>query len=169
MSTLARLAAALDGADALPAHLPGLREADAVARVLEDTARRHRAAEEAADEAELRAARLIEAVPCGVVVFAPDGRWAFVNRAICTLLARSSRELCALTVESPDLVVRGRDGNPIPARERASARALRGEAVRDMEVTMLRGDGERIALSLSAVPLRIVMAASPARLRRCWT
>ncbi|MEO9188656.1 MAG: ATP-binding protein, partial [Acetobacteraceae bacterium] len=38
--------------------------------------------------------------------------------------------------------------------ERASARALRGEVVRDLEVSMRRGTGGRIALLLSAVPLR---------------
>ena len=154
VSTLARLAAALDGSDVLLAHEPGLREADGVARVLCEMVRRRRAAEDSAGEAELRAARLIEAVPCGVIVFGPSGRWEFVNREVCAMLARSAEELRRLTVESPDLDVRGVDGLPIPPAERASARALRGEAVREMEVSMVRGTGDRIALLLSAVPLR---------------
>ncbi len=154
VSTLARLAAALDGSDVLLAHEPGVREADGVARVLGEMVRRRRAAEDSAGQAELRAARLIEVVPCGVIVFGPDGHWDFVNREICTMLARSAEELKRLTVESPDLDVRAVGGSPIPPAERASARALRGEPVRDMEVSMVRGTGDRIALLLSAVPLR---------------
>ncbi|HJS85603.1 MAG TPA: PAS domain-containing protein, partial [Acetobacteraceae bacterium] len=154
VSSLARLAAALDGSDVVLAHEPGLREADDVARVLGEMVRRRRAAEDSAGEAELRSARLIEMVPCGLIVFGPDGRWGFVNRAVCAMLARSAEELKRLTVESPDLDVRAVDGSSIPAAERASARALRGEAVRDMEVSMVRGTGDRVSLLLSAVPLR---------------
>jgi PAS domain S-box-containing protein len=154
VTTLARLAAALEGADVVLPHESGLREADGVARVLEDTVRRRRAAEELAEEAEQRASRLIDAVPCGVVVFSPDGRWSFVNRTTCTLLARSAEELLGLTVASADLCVQAADGSPIPPEARASSRALQGEAVPNMEVTMLRGTGGRISLLLSAVPLR---------------
>ncbi len=154
VSTLARLAASLEGGDVVLAHEPGVREADEVARVLEETVRRRRTAEDTADEAELRSARLIEAVPCGVIVFGRDGGWTFVNRAACALLGRSAEELLDLTVESPDLGVETVDGNLILPEERASARALRGETVHDMEVSMLRGTGGRISLLLSAVPLR---------------
>ena len=154
VTALARLAAALDGDEALPAHEPGLREADAVARALQDAVRRRRLAEESAKDAELRAARLIEAVPCGLIGFDVGGNWSFVNRATCDLLARPASALLGLSVRSPDLVVRGVDGSPIPPEDRASARALRGETVRDLEVSMRRGTGGRIALLLSAVPLR---------------
>ncbi|MEO9188884.1 MAG: PAS domain-containing protein, partial [Acetobacteraceae bacterium] len=154
VTTLARLAVALDGDELPRAHEPGLREADAVARVLQDAVRRRRLAEDSAKDAELRATRLIEAVPCGLIGFDPEGNWSFVNRATCDLLARSAAELLGFSVRSPELGVRAADGAPIPPEERASARALRGEVVRDLEVSMRRGTGGRIALLLSAVPLR---------------
>ncbi len=154
VTSLARFALALDGDETLLAHEPGLREADAVAEVLQKTVLRRRLAESTADNAELRAARLIEAVPCGLIGFDCEGSWSFVNRTTCELLRRSSTELLGFTVRTPNLDVRAVDGSPILPEERVSARALRGEPVHDLEVSMLRGTGERISLLLSAVPLR---------------
>lgn len=154
ITSLARFALALDGDETLLAHEPGLLEADSVAEVLRHTVHRRRLAESTADNAELRAARLIEAVPCGVIGFDRDGSWSFVNRTTCELLRRSSAELLGFTIRTPDLDVRRVDGSPIPPEERVSARALRGEAVHDLEVSMRRGTGERISLLLSAVPMR---------------
>ncbi|HET6184504.1 MAG TPA: ATP-binding protein [Acetobacteraceae bacterium] len=152
---LADMAARFDSSDDIPpAPPPALREADEVARVLELSMRRRRAAEEAANEAELRASQVIEDAPCGVVLFGPDGSWRFVNQATCDLLGRPAEELLGLTVRSPDLDVRDKNGRFIPVEERASARALRGETVRGLEVSMKRGDGGRAYMLFNSAPLR---------------
>lgn len=154
VASLANVTGALESGERLPLPEPGLREVDAVARALEDAVRRRRSAEEAAEEAEQRASRMIEAMSCGVVLFSTDGKCSFVNRAACELLGRSVEDLATLSVPSPEIDVRDPEGNPIPPEERASARALRGESVRDLEVSMLRGDGKRIALLLTSAALR---------------
>lgn len=155
ITALAHMAARFDRSDTIPpAPPPSLREADEVARVLEMSMRRRRDAEDAAKDAEMRASRVIEDAPCGVILFGADGAWRLVNQATCDLLGRSSDELLGFTIRSPDLDVRDRNGDPIPIEKRASARALRGDTVRGVEVSMLRGDGRRAHMLFNSAPLR---------------
>jgi PAS domain S-box-containing protein len=155
ITALAETAVRFDQSGAVPpVPPPALREADEVARVLESSMRRRRAAEDAANDAETRATRVIEDAPCGVILFGPDGAWRFVNQATCDLLGRPAEELIGLSVASPELDVRDASGNPIPVDERASARALRGETVRGLEVSMARGDGSRVYMLFNSAPLR---------------
>lgn len=94
-----------------------------------------------------------------IVVTYPDLIVRYSNRAMLEVLGITNSQ------ETDELPLTERiahqswrdineDGSPLPISERPLARALRGEAIRDMDYWIVRSDGSRRRLLVSAVPIR---------------
>lgn len=99
--------------------------------------------------------RVIEAVPDGIIILDREGRFDFVNAAVEQILGIPRRQIIGRSFKEPVWKLLGVDGKPFPPARLAYAQVLRtGKAVRDVEYAVERPDGRRIALSVSAMPLR---------------
>jgi signal transduction histidine kinase/PAS domain-containing protein len=109
-------------------------------------------------EAERRALfDVLDTLPVGVIVAdAPGGRTVYLNPAAVALGGRSAGALSATRVSeyTDRWSVCLPDGTPFPEDELPLSRALRGEAVRDVEVVLRRPDGGERHVLASGVPLR---------------
>jgi signal transduction histidine kinase/PAS domain-containing protein len=109
-------------------------------------------------EAERRALfDVLDTLPVGVIVAeAPGGRTVYMNPAAVSLGGRSAEALSAPALG--EYAGRWRacraDGTPFPEDELPLARALRGEAVRDVEMLLPATGGEERHVLVSGVPLR---------------
>jgi PAS domain S-box-containing protein len=125
---------------------------------MEELERRVQAAHGAAADLERRALfDVLDTLPVGVVVAeAPSGRITYLNPAVTRLTGRGADELLAAAVDdyAARLPIYRPTGEPYPPAEYPLARALAGEATRDVEMVLrLPAGGERTVL-VSGVPLR---------------
>ncbi|HET7460439.1 MAG TPA: ATP-binding protein [Longimicrobium sp.] len=111
-----------------------------------------------AAEAERRALyEVLDTLPVGVIVAdAPSGRVSFINRAGVALGGRTRAELSA--DEAAEYSRRWRafrpTGEPFPPDELPIVRAVRGEAMRDVEILLRLPDGVERTVVATGVPLR---------------
>jgi signal transduction histidine kinase/PAS domain-containing protein len=109
-------------------------------------------------EAEHRALYdVLDSLPVGLVVAeAPDGRTGYINPAAAALGGRPPDELAS--ANAGEYADRWRTfrptGEPFPAAELPSTRALAGEAVREQEVVLRPVDGPERTVLTTAIPLR---------------
>ena len=109
-------------------------------------------------EAERRALYdVLDTLPVGVIVAeAPSGRMTYINPTAVALSGRAQEELAAGSVR--EYASRWRiskpTGEPFPTRELPLARALAGEATREVEVVLGMPDGSERTVLVSGVPLR---------------
>jgi signal transduction histidine kinase len=109
-------------------------------------------------EAERRALfDVLDTLPVGVIVAeAPGGRTVYLNPSAVVLGGRSAEALSA--VQLGEYTRRWQacrpDGTPFPEDELPLARALRGEAVRDVEILLPMPEGRERHILVSGVPLR---------------
>jgi PAS domain S-box-containing protein len=100
---------------------------------------------------------VLNTLPMGVVVAdAPSGRLAYVNPTAVALSGRGPDELAAQNVR--EYAARWQifrpTGEPFPNRELPLARALAGEATREVELVLRMPDGSERTVLASGVPLR---------------
>jgi signal transduction histidine kinase/PAS domain-containing protein len=109
-------------------------------------------------EAERRALYdVLDTLPVGVIVAdAPSGRTTYLNPAAASMGGRPVEALSATRLgEYADhwqAMLPG--GEPFPEDQLPLARALRGEATRDVQMVLRRQDGEERNILVSGVPLR---------------
>ncbi|WP_420128405.1 ATP-binding protein [Longimicrobium sp.] len=109
-------------------------------------------------EAERRALYdVLNTLPIGVVVAgAPSGRITYINPTAVALTGRTPDALAALDVReyASRWQVFRPTGEPFPPREVPLARALAGEATREVELVLRLPDGSERTVLASGVPLR---------------
>ncbi|HET7234769.1 MAG TPA: ATP-binding protein [Longimicrobium sp.] len=111
-----------------------------------------------AAEAERRAMyEVLDTLPMGVIVAeAPSGRVSFINRAGVALGGRTREELTA--EEAAEYSARWQafrpTGEPFPSHELPIARAVSGEATRDVEILLRLPGGVERTVVATGVPLR---------------
>ena len=116
-----------------------------------------RALSDAESELDLGRARLegvVRAMPIGVIVAeAPTGRLLLANDQVTRIL-RSPIDPAAGAEAYATLVGYHPDGHRVTAEEWPLARAIRlGEAVTDVEIAIVRGDGSRGTIAVSSAPV----------------
>jgi signal transduction histidine kinase len=100
---------------------------------------------------------VLDTLPVGVVLAeAPSGRAVYLNAAGVALGGRTREELSPERVGDYPAHWRAfrPTGEPFPAEELPLARAVAGEAARDVEVLLRVDDGTERTVVVSAVPLR---------------
>jgi signal transduction histidine kinase/PAS domain-containing protein len=109
-------------------------------------------------EAEQRALYdVLDTLPVGVIVAeAPGGRTVYMNPAAVAMGGRSAEAMSAARRGEPaDGWQAARpDGTPFAEDELPLARALRGDAVRDVQMVLQADDGGERQILVSGVPLR---------------
>ncbi|WP_306058522.1 PAS domain S-box protein [Natronococcus wangiae] len=99
--------------------------------------------------------RIVETSPTGIVTLGVDGSFERVNERAEEILRYSASELEELVGGTAELDPIGPDGESFSAEEVPTRRVFDdGETIHDLEIGVLRGDGERVWLSLSGTPLR---------------
>jgi len=133
--------------DRLRAHVEG-ELATTIVRLKEASEREQRA------RADLEAA--IAAVPAGIVLYDPTGGIRRTNAAVERLL-RYTDDLRDLALEErwARLHPQTTDGKPLPFMDNPVVRALNGETVGGVPVSIETPDGRRRWVSISAAPARI--------------
>jgi PAS domain S-box-containing protein len=95
-------------------------------------------------------AELVEQLPVGIAVLEPDGSLAWMNGRAAEIVGGSLEPRPSgrwrVDKSSPD-------GGPVPEDELPTARALRGETVRDVRLTIRRPDGSAVTAQVNAAPL----------------
>lgn len=114
-------------------------------------------AKEQAELAQGQAAELdatITSVADALVIFGPEGEIVRMNPAAENILGfsvaergRPEAELGSITIETPE-------GEPVPFAELPYCRALRGETVRNVVMSLRRSNGRPMRVSVSAAPIR---------------
>ena len=117
-----------------------------------------RALRDAESELDLGRARLegvVRAMPIGVIVAeAPTGRLLLANDQVSRILGRPV-DTAAGAEAYATLAGFHPDGHRFTAEEWPLARAIRrGETVTDLEITIVRGDGNRGTIAVSSAPVR---------------
>jgi len=98
---------------------------------------------------------ILDNLPSGVLLQElPDGAIELANAAAVDLLLGAGAPPRMLPVEGRDYQVRHADGTPLPPHDVPVARALRGEVVRNHQLTLERWDGSRLPVLVQAAPLR---------------
>lgn len=124
---------------------------------IESIARDITAQKEADVKLERQAAELdatINSITDGVLIFGPRGELIRMNPAAQQILGHSAEDFGQLTMRRKAWFrVRTSDGSALPFAERAGARALRGETIRNDAMVYMR-DEETIWLSVGAGPIR---------------
>ncbi|HVJ55265.1 MAG TPA: response regulator [Aliidongia sp.] len=102
-----------------------------------------------------RLARLLEVTPIGIIELSVGGNVTFVNPAAERLLRIGRTEAEGRFYLSAEIIRTTPEGEPIPPDQFPIARALRGETVSGYEIASVDPrSGERVVVSVSAVPLR---------------
>jgi PAS domain S-box-containing protein len=105
-----------------------------------------RRAEDAARAREAQYRALIERLPAGVVVHAPDTSVLLANRAACDLLGLTVDQIHGRAAPHPDWRFVREDGTPMPLEEYPVMRVLAsGQPVHDLIGGIDRGDGSERA------------------------
>ncbi|HEV3309791.1 MAG TPA: PAS domain-containing protein, partial [Chloroflexota bacterium] len=104
----------------------------------------------------LSSAQILDAFPDAVSLSDAAGKVIYLNDAWERLIgpARMEESLQVRPNVHGDVVALRPDGSAIKAGDFAITRALRGETVRDSELILTRGEGERTWLRTNAVPIR---------------
>ncbi|HEU0115273.1 MAG TPA: ATP-binding protein, partial [Thermomicrobiales bacterium] len=140
----------LDGAPFTLDDLATVQMLAAHAGAAIDRARLYRAMEEQRDELRV----ILDHLPAGVLIqSAPDGRLELANASAIAMLLGEAAPRGATPVSGRDYRVLRPDGAPTPPEERPERRALRGEAVRNQQLTLARWDGVRRPVLAQAAPL----------------
>jgi PAS domain S-box-containing protein len=100
-----------------------------------------------------RLASALENVPVGVVVIERDGRFAVANARAVALVGR---EIVGTGLAAPQLPFAYPDGTPLAEHDGPSRRALAGESVSALDLLLVREDGPRVEVRVSAAPIRDV-------------
>ena len=117
-------------------------------------------AREAAEESARRAAEIdasLEAIADGLVIYGQDGRIVRMNAAAENLLGFTTAQRALKSDErlaASGLRIETASGDPLPMSEWPPVRALRGETVRGIVLTLRRGRREPAWVSVSAAPIR---------------
>ncbi len=110
--------------------------------------------EEALRESRNKYQTLFETLPLGVAITDAQGQLLEVNPASEQLLGLTASEQTARTYDAPDWQIIRPDGSPMPATEYASVRALlENRFVKEVEMGIVRPDGEVTWISVSATPI----------------
>ncbi|MEY3299686.1 MAG: hypothetical protein RLZZ597_2946 [Cyanobacteriota bacterium] len=113
-----------------------------------------RQSEEALRESRNKYQTLFETLPLGIAITDAQGQLLEVNPASEQLLGLTASEQTARTYDAPDWQIIRPDGSPMPAAEFASVRALQeNRFVHNMEMGIVRPDGEVTWISVSAAPI----------------
>jgi PAS domain S-box-containing protein len=100
-------------------------------------------------------AQILEVDPDGVVFLDLEGRFIFANPAAERILGVSREKILSKTVVDTAWRLAGPDGRPLDPDSLPNVAALRaGHPLHGVEISVVRPDGERIVLSVSAAPLR---------------
>jgi PAS domain S-box-containing protein len=95
---------------------------------------------------------LVEQLPVGVAVLEADGSLAWMNGRAAEIVGASGEHRPSgrwrVGVSSPD-------GRPVPEDELPTARALRGETVRDTRLMIKRPDGSAVTAQVNAAPFTV--------------
>lgn len=120
-------------------------------RLLADVEQLARAAESNAAQLEATLASAAH----GVLVHTRDGQMSFMNAEAERILGYS-REVWNSSPGDREKLMRAETagGTLLPEDEAPTRRALRGETVRDYLAVVVRGDGERVWLSVNAAPIQ---------------
>ena len=136
----------------------GLREAGAVVdRMSATLAARERErdrAEAARRTGEARLARLLALTPAGVIELDAAGYFTYANAAAERILGAQPGGLVGRSYCDPFWQATAHDGTLIPPDRLPAAWALRGQAVKDHEHTVVTLDGRRAVLLVDIVPVR---------------
>lgn len=94
---------------------------------------------------------ILDSLPSGVVLrAAPDGRIELANASAVEWFTHPSGP----EKEKPDIHLLRADGGALPRRQWPGMRALRGEIVRNRQLTLLTADGRMLPVLVQAAPLR---------------
>ena len=98
---------------------------------------------------------MIDSLVDAVMIVDTNTRVVAVNPAFERLVGFSQAEAVGRTLADvySRIQLRYPDGRPIPPEEGATARALRGEALKGFEQVMRRADGQNAIVTLSAAPV----------------
>jgi PAS domain S-box-containing protein len=96
---------------------------------------------------------ILETIPSAVVIFeAPDGRVSYVNKRAMDLYGFDTIGF-DLTANVARAKAKRPDGSPYPPKETPAGHALKGEALRNKEMTIEQPNGVQIPIIASAAPL----------------
>ena len=116
---------------------------------------RSREAEVALRESEERLTRIVETSAGGITIVDRSGRITFANPAAECILGLTRGEATDRTYDDPRWRITAVDGSAFPESELPFVRVMAtAEPVHDVEHAIVREDGERVMLSVSAAPLR---------------
>jgi signal transduction histidine kinase len=123
-----------------------------------DRAQLYRQVEESRRRAEEQRDQLrviLDNLPSGVMIQAlPDGRIELANAAAVRMLLGDAAPSGTLPVYERDFRLLQADGTPLPTDQRPELRGLRGETVRNRQLTLERWDGGQLPVLAQAAPLR---------------
>jgi len=120
-----------------------------------DTARSERA-EELLRVALIKYQTLFETFPLGITVSDEAGKIREANATAEKLLGVPKDEHTRRNIDGPEWRIVRPDGTPMPAEEYASVRALKEKRqVEDVEMGIVKPDGETTWISVSAAPLSL--------------
>lgn len=112
-------------------------------------------AEAAVRASEERLARLVEAIPDGIVVADPAGAITFANATAERILGLTRADIAGRRYNDAAWHITTVDGQPMADEQLPFARAMRtGQAVYGVEHAVETGQGRSVVLSVNAVPLR---------------
>lgn len=110
--------------------------------------------EQALQRSEERLSAIFETVAEGILIFSLDGRTSFWNPAAERILADDSADLARRRLDPADWIISTPEGVPLPVEQWPVGRVFAtGQSVSDQEISLLRGDGVTVMLSVSAAPL----------------
>ena len=138
-------------------HNVPIYDEDGSVEAIESVARDITPQQEAEIELERRAAELdatVNSITDGVLIFGPQGELVHMNPAAQQILGHTMEDFKEPEArQSVWTRIRTPDGTPVPFAERAGARALRGETIRNDSMVYER-NGRTIWLSVGAGPIR---------------
>jgi PAS domain S-box-containing protein len=115
-----------------------------------DRAHLYRRAEEQRDQLRV----ILDSLPAAVMILAaPDALVELANAAAIEMVFGPTPLAGAFPVYGRDMRMLRADGTPLPHEQRLPVRALRGEAIRNQQLLLERGDGSRVPLLAQAAPI----------------
>ena len=107
------------------------------------------------EQTHARLTLVLETNPDGILLLGMDRRIWFANTAATTLLGRPRPEILGQNYQEAMGEVRTPDGRRLSEGELPIERVLKtGQPVRDVELALVRPDGDRIFVAMNATPLR---------------
>src|SRR5262245_44288573 len=98
--------------------------------------------------------RALDAAPVALLLLDTAGVIVRVNHAAEELLRRRRADIIGRTGDAPEWQITGIDGEPVARGDLPFRRALRGEDIAGMAVSIAGPLDERLYLEVSAAPLR---------------